>query len=231
MIYIDMANYNDDDDEKPVLQHLMLGQLTEIIKQKDGETVALFDEAHNLLHSEEMVEWLQKAAREWARYESALHFVTQSTQEFVKRAKGVGEGQENDRQTIFEQCSTISVFLSPETERETLKQIGLETDELIDVAQTGLVPARADDNYTTFLSAFTDRESWYEYQVEASPLMQHILNYDADEHDAEFGDFGGYVESFDGDDDHERERDSQEMELELPGGATIEDLMSEATAD
>lgn len=160
---------------KSVNLQLAVGQVSQLIKQTSGETIFVIDEAHNLLHSPEMVDWLNKAAREWRRYDAALWFVTQSPQEFIRAATGTG-GEENKRETIMEQCSIVQVMHAPRVSADTLGEFGLP-ESGIDAVQTDLVPGSANRPYSEcLLSARTER-GWIRTQIEASPVHATSIDF------------------------------------------------------
>ncbi|WP_129116612.1 VirB4 family type IV secretion system protein [Halegenticoccus tardaugens] len=189
MIYLDLKNFNHASEaEKSVQLHLMLGQIGQKIKRAPGETIFLIDEAHLLMHSREMVEWLQNAARAWARYDACLWFVTQSPREFIERARDTGEGEENQRSTILEQCTTRQVFRTPMTTSELFKDLGMNDIQTKYVMQKA-VPGKAQRGYSECLINFQDREGWWECHVEAAPFQDVLWNYSHQDD----GDFDEYL--------------------------------------
>lgn len=159
---------------KSVNLQLAVGQVTQLIKQTEGETIFVIDEAHNLLHSPEMVDWLNKAAREWRRYDAALWFVTQSTQEFVRAARD--SGVENKRETIVEQCSTIQIMNAPLVQAETLAGFNLP-ERHADTVQNDLVPGSAGKGYSECVLSFRDGRGWVRTHVEAAPEHAESLTF------------------------------------------------------
>lgn len=176
MAYLDMRQLAGQTDgaESANLQ-LAVSQVSQIIKQTDGETIFVIDEAHNLLHSPEMVDWLNKAAREWRRYDAALWFVTQSPEEFVSHA---GEhGTENKRKTILEQCSTVQILKAPRVDAETLEKFGLPKHHA-DTVQKDLVPGSDDEeDYSECLISFQNERGWIRTQIEASPALGASIDF------------------------------------------------------
>lgn len=190
MAYIDLSQFNEASEaEKSVMLHLIFGQVYQKVKRTQGEIIFLIDEAHFLLHSEEMIEYLQDAARSWARYDAALWFVTQSPREFIERAQSIGEGQENQRRTILDQCSTIQTFRTPRIEPELLMEgLGQNRSQANFVRNTA-VTGSSESLYSECLIHFQDREGWWESQIEASPFEDLVWNYAGRKH----GDFDRYL--------------------------------------
>lgn len=196
MAYIDLSQFNEASEaEKSVMLHLIFGQVYQKVKRTRGEIIFLIDEAHFLLHSEEMIEYLQDAARSWARYDAALWFVTQSPREFIERAQSIGQGQENQRRTILDQCSTIQTFRTPRIEPELLMDgLGQNRSQANFVRNTA-VTGSSDKQYSECLVHFQDREGWWESRIEASPFEDLVWNYAGRKH----GDFHQYlVNNWDG---------------------------------
>lgn len=175
MAYIDMAQKRDSSDaEKSAEILLALSQIGQKIKRAPGRTVFLIDEAHVLFHSASMVDWLQKAAREFARFTSSLWFVSQSPEEFVQRREGVGQGEENKRRAIVEQCAVIQVFSSPKATPSTLRQFGLNEHQ-VRAVKNELTPGWAGEGYSNCLIHFEDMANWMELRVEAPPKLHDVL--------------------------------------------------------
>ena len=189
MAYLDLSQFSEASDaEKSVMLQLMLGQVYEKVKRSPGEVVFLIDEAHHLLHSDEMVAWLEEAARAWARYDACLHFVTQSPREFIERAQSVGDGQENRRRTILEQCSTIQAFRTPRIEPRLLADLGMNENQ-IDFVKNRATTGKSHRGYSECLIRFQDRRGWWESYVQASPYQDRAWKYTARKH----GDFDEYM--------------------------------------
>lgn len=190
MAYVDLSQFNEASEaEKSVMLHLIFGQVYQKVKRTQGEIIFLIDEAHFLLHSEEMIEYLQDAARSWARYDAALWFVTQSPREFIERAQSIGSGQENQRRTILDQCSTIQTFRTPRIEPELLMDGLGQNRRQADFVRNGAVTGKSSHGYSECLIHFQDREGWWESQIEASPFEDLVWNYASRNH----GDFDQYL--------------------------------------
>jgi hypothetical protein len=192
MAYLDLQQLQGQSDaEKSVMLHLMLSQVYEKVKRTDGKLVFMIDEAHILLHSDEMVQWLQKAAREWARYDACMWFISQSPREFLQQSGTKEVGQENHRRTIVDQCSTIQLFRTPRVDPETLEQFGLNGRQ-ISFVRDEATPGKAGKGYSECLIHFEDKQGWFPTYVEASPFEDHVLRYTPREH----GGFGVYLREF-----------------------------------
>lgn len=194
MAYLDLRQFRDSSAaEKSAMFRLMLDQVNQKVKRTEGETIFLIDEAHFLLHSEEMVNWLQKAAREWARYDACLWFCSQSPREFI--AQTTGDDGENKRRTIYEQCSTVQFFRTrgldtDDEEDDILPKFGLNERQVKHVKK-GMHPGKEGD-YSQSLIQFDDRpESWFPLHIEASPVEDAICTYTP----REDGDFAAYMEA------------------------------------
>jgi hypothetical protein len=177
MAYLDLRQLQGETSaEKSVMLHLMLSQVAQKAKRTEGKLVFMIDEAHVLLHSEEMVQWLQRAAREWARYDAAMWFISQSPREFVQQSAERSTGQENQRRTIADQCSTIQIFRTPRVEPETLAQFGLNRRQIQFIREEA-VPGKAGKGYSECLTYFEDHQSWFETFVSAAPFEDLVIKY------------------------------------------------------
>ncbi|WP_226013631.1 VirB4 family type IV secretion system protein [Halomicrobium salinisoli] len=190
MAYLDLRQFQSSSEaEKSVMLQLMLGQVYEKVKRSQGKVVFLIDEAHVLLHSEKMVEWLQKAAREWARYDAALWFVSQSPREFLASMQGHDEAEESHRRTIVDQCSTIQCYRTPGVEPEILEQLGLNRNQ-VEFVKRKATPGKAGKGYSECLTKLDDYQSWFPTFVEAAPYEDTLLQYTRRDH----GDFEEYLD-------------------------------------
>ncbi|MCU4801809.1 hypothetical protein OB920_15625 [Halobacteria archaeon HArc-gm2] len=190
MAYLDLRQFRGSSDaEKSVMLQLMLGQVYEKVKRSRQKVVFLIDEAHVLLHSERMVTWLQKAAREWARYDAALWFVSQSPREFLSSMQGHAAAEESHRRTIVDQCSTVQCYRTPSVEPEILRELGLNSTQ-IQFVKRKATPGKAAAGHSECLIKLDDYQSWIPTYVEASPFEDTVLQYSRREH----GDYSEYVE-------------------------------------
>lgn len=169
MAYLDLQQFAGDANvEKSIGLQIALSQITQKIKQAPGQTIFMIDEAHVLYGSKRIVRWLERASREWARYEACMWSVSQSPEEFVHRLDSVSSGQENKRQVIREQTSMRQVFYSPETDVGTLSKFGLEPGQ-INTAKNELTPGRGHDHSESLIQT-NDYDGWIRTKIETLPL-------------------------------------------------------------
>ena len=176
MAYLDLTHLdNSDAAEKSIGLQIALTQIAQKIKQAPGQTIFMIDEAHLLYQSERLVDWLQKAVREWARYEACMWSVSQSPEEFVQQIDSASVNTENKRQVIREQCSTLQVFYSNKTSNDTLDKFGLGS-ESINVAKNELTPGRSakgqEDGFSECLIQFNGEDGWLRSRVETMPICR-----------------------------------------------------------
>jgi hypothetical protein len=173
MAYLSMPGLSDGTDAaKSIGLQLALSQISEKIKRTPGPTLFAIDEAHVLYQNEETINWLQSAARRWARYDAAMWSISQSPEEFVTSLSGTSDNQENKRQMILEQSATLQAFYLPNTDPDTLEKFDMEPPQ-IRAAKNDLVPGRNND-YSTCLVQFDDLQGWVECRVETSPVTDAI---------------------------------------------------------
>lgn len=170
MAYLDLhALSGAEDTEKSAMLQLVLAQVREKIKQAPGETILMLDEAHVLLDTERTANWLQKAAREFARYEACLFYLSQAPQDFVS-----GEGETAARDTIRQQCSMVHFFRTPGADPAVLEQFGLNKTQRGFVRDEA-VRGRAGKGYSECLINATDVEGWLPCYIEASPAEHAVI--------------------------------------------------------
>lgn len=198
MAYLNLHQIRKQDDlDTSAMLMLMLDQVSEKIKRAPGRTKFVIDEAHALLHSEKTVSWINKAVREWARYDASMHFVSQSPSEFIQGTETETEDEkENKKRPIIEQSSIIRLFNMPKTPPSVLQSLGggdtehtTLNDTQIETVRGGLVPGEMNLGYSECLTAFEDREGWWPVRVESSPFEHHVLNYKPSKH----GNFTDYI--------------------------------------
>lgn len=184
MAYLDLQQFQGQSDaERSAMLQLMLGQVSEKIKRAQGESVFMIDEAHFLLHSDEMSSWLEKAAREWARYEACMWFISQHPSEFVS-----DDGADSSKDKITAQCSTIQLYRTPKVDLETLRKFGLNDKQAREVKEQ-LVTGKSGRGFSECLLQLQDKQGWFPTYVEAAPFEDLVLNYTARKH----GSFDDYV--------------------------------------
>jgi hypothetical protein len=176
MAYLDLTHLeNSEAAEKSIGLQIALSQIGQKIKQAPGQTIFMIDEAHLLYQSERLVDWLQKAVREWARYEACMWSVSQSPEEFVQQIDSSDSNTENKRQVIREQCSTLQVFYSNKTSIDTLDKFGLGSESIY-AAKNNLTPGRSakgqEDGYSECLIQFNGEDGWLRSRVETMPLCR-----------------------------------------------------------
>jgi hypothetical protein len=173
MAYLSLPSLSDGTDAaKSIGLQLALSQISEKIKRTPGPTLFAIDEAHVLYQNEETINWLQSAARRWARYDAAMWSISQSPEEFVNSMSGTSDNQENKRQMILEQSATLQAFYLPNTDPNTLAKFGMEPPQ-IRAAKNDLVPGRNND-HSTCLVQFDDLQGWLECRVNTSPVTDAI---------------------------------------------------------
>ena len=181
MIYLDLKQFqNADDAEKAAMLQLMLTLVANKIRTMEGEKLFMIDEAHFLLHSDAMSQWLEGAAREWARYDAALWFISQHPDEFVSLSES---GEDSEKDEILAQCSTMQIYYTPNVTEEVWETLGLNERFRRMVSET-LTPGKAGEGYSECIMNFDDRKGWLPIYVEASPLEELMLNYTPREHGA-----------------------------------------------
>lgn len=176
MAYLDLTHLeNSEAAEKSIGLQIALSQIAQKIKQAPGQTIFMIDEAHLLYQSERLVDWLQKAVREWARYEACMWSVSQSPEEFVQQIDSSNSSTENKRQVIREQCSTFQVFYSNKTSVGTLDKFGLGSESIY-AAKNNLTPGRSakgqENGYSECLIQFDGEDGWLRSRVETMPLCR-----------------------------------------------------------
>jgi len=157
---------------KSVMLQLMLEKVYQTVKRTPGETVFWIDEAHYLLHSEETVEWLQRASRHWRHYEAGVWFASQSPDEFISG----DDLAENHQDTIRSQATTTQ-FTECDISEEHAKEFGMN-EEQHQYITTRATRGDSGTGYSETLINFNDTEGWVRTQVRASPFEDALLTYD-----------------------------------------------------
>lgn len=194
MAYLDLSQLETDNDaEESAMMSLAQSQVTQKVRQTPGEKLVLVDEAHQLLHSDEMVTWLQKQFREVARYNAYYWLVSQHPSEFLSSNS---EGANSDKKrALVDQCSQIQIYNMPRANADVLGEFVPHADHaLVDTIKNGLTAAREHKGYTECVMEVTDNDKpgWHRVQVEASPFEDYVFHYTPSEH----GNFDEYMARF-----------------------------------
>lgn len=187
MVYLDLKQFqNSADAEKAAMLQLMLTLVANKIRTTEGEKIFMADEAHFLLHSESMSQWLSSAAREWARYDAALWFISQHPEEFVTTDQA--DDADSKKDEILGQVSMMQVYYASNVKPEVWRAFGLN-DHHISLIDESLTRGKSGQGYSECLISFDDRKGWLPIYVEASPLEHLLLTYTPREDD----DFDTYL--------------------------------------
>ncbi|WP_157972533.1 helix-hairpin-helix domain-containing protein [Saliphagus sp. LR7] len=173
--------------DKSTMLQLLLRNVYEMVKRAPEETIFVIDEAHYLLHSEEMLPWLQQAARHWRHYDAGLWFLSHRPDEFIS-----GDDDEaGHKDAIRGQCTTTEFFRVKDLDRPVADAFGLNESQYNFVTSEA-VTGEADVGYSTGIVGFSDEEEWYTFEVSAGSFEDALLSYDPDTHGA----FQQYIRSY-----------------------------------
>lgn len=192
MAYLDMDQLDTDNDaEQSAMLSLAQSQITQKVRRSEGELLCLIDEAHMLLYNDAQVSYLQRAFREWARYDAAMWLVSQHPSKFL--ADNSEDKNSDKKQALLDQTSFTQIFNMGRIKREVIREF-VPNDALVDTIKTDLTPARDEAGCTECVVNVTDNDKpgWHRVRIEASPLEDYVLNYDPDDH----GDFDRYMHRF-----------------------------------
>jgi hypothetical protein len=160
--------------------NLALSQVYEAVKRAPGKTLFIIDEAHYLLDSEEMLQWLDQASRHWRHNDAGLWFCSQDPGDF---AAAEDDDEEQNKNVIRSQAQTVELFSLRSLSEETAKvyQLNeLQREYLLNTATAGTETTK---NYTDCLVDYPDVEGWMQSEVRLSPLEKLIhTEYDPQEH-------------------------------------------------
>ncbi|QIB79076.1 transfer complex protein [Haloferax volcanii] len=186
MAYLDLHSLSGSDDaEKSAMLMLMLSQVREKIKAAPGETVLMLDEAHVLLDNPRTANWLQKAAREFARYDASLWFLSQSPKDFVS-----ADSETDARDTIRGQCGMVHIFRTPAVDDDVLAEFGLNQTQREFVREKA-VRGKSGRGYSECLIYAEDIAGWIPTYVETSPAEDAVLSWSRDDGDEALADHQG----------------------------------------
>lgn len=192
MAYIDGSNLRDSDDaEKSVNLIARIMQVETLVHETSDDVVFLGDEAHVLLQGH-LVEWLQKAYREFARDHGVLWMVSQSPQDFLRAMQGTSENEENHRRTLVTQSAFVQVFRCSDMDNpELLRELGFNEKQIKRVTQK-LTTGWSGKGYSECFMRFSDVNGWVEVRVQAAESLARAITYEP-EHGEFYGGFWNYV--------------------------------------
>ncbi|WP_157972434.1 hypothetical protein [Saliphagus sp. LR7] len=173
--------------DKSTMLQLLLRNVYEMVKRAPEETIFVVDEAHYLLHSEEMLPWLQQAARHWRHYNAGLWFLSHRPDEFISGDED-GAGHKN---AIRGQCTTTEFFRLKDLDWSVGRAFGLNESQYNFVTSQA-VTGEADVGYSTGIVGFSDEEEWYTFEVASGDFEDALLSYNPDKHGA----FKSYIRRF-----------------------------------
>ncbi len=165
--------------DKSTMLQLLLRNVYEMVKRAPGETIFVIDEAHYLLHSEEMLPWLQQAARHWRHYDAGLWFLSHRADEFISG----NDDEAGHKDAIRGQCTTTEFFRLKDLDRSVADAFGLNESQYNFVTSEA-VTGEADVGYTTGIVGFSDEQEWYTFRVSSGNFEDALLSYDPETHGA-----------------------------------------------
>ncbi len=165
--------------------NMALGQVYETVKRAE-QTMFVIDEAHYLLESKDMLQWLSQASRHWRHNNAGLWFLTQELEDFVKDDD---DEKESYKDVIRQQTNTVKLFSSKEIPSAAIDKFDLN-DRQIEYITKKATRGNKGQGYANCLIDFNEVEGWVRSHVKLSPVEELITTYEPDEH----GHFEEYLE-------------------------------------
>ncbi|MFC4989616.1 hypothetical protein [Saliphagus infecundisoli] len=173
--------------DKSTMLQLLLRNVYEMVKRAPEETIFVVDEAHYLLHSEEMLPWLQQAARHWRHYNAGLWFLSHRPDEFISG----DDDRAGHKNAIRGQCTTTEFFRLKDIDWSVGKAFGLNESQYNFVTSQA-VTGQAGVGHSTGIVGFSDEEEWYTFEVASGEFEDALLSYNPDKHGA----FQSYIRPY-----------------------------------
>lgn len=173
--------------DKSILLPLVMRKINEAVKRADGPVWVIFDEAHYLLNSDEMVDWLQRAYRHFRQQGAGMWCLSQRPEEFANK-DSVERGDGNDdKDSIRGMSSIIQWFSVPDLDDSVAQMWGMNDDQAHFVREE----ARPGNlgNYASGIVTFNSESEWYTFETQAGFVEDAMINYDPSDH----GDFDEYM--------------------------------------
>lgn len=165
--------------DSSTMLELMLKSVYETVKIAPDETIFLIDEAHYLLHSARMREWLQQSARHWRHYNAGLWFVTHRPDEFLSHESTDPDGHKD---AIRGQCNIVTFYRLSDLTWADAQKFGLNENQWQYVT-SGAVTGEAGVGHSTGILSLADEQGWSTFEVKAGPFEDALLSWDPDDGD------------------------------------------------
>ncbi len=172
-------------DTRTTMLAAALGEVHEAVKNAPGETLFIIDEAHHLLKSPRILNWLEERSRHWRHTQAGLWFISQHPGDFVIDEDA---DKQQHKAVIRDQAQVMDLFGMDD--REALENFGLNSEQvefLKEEASRGETDAA---NHTDCLVNHPDIQGWMEAAITVSAGEHSIFSYDPDED----GTYGSYID-------------------------------------
>lgn len=173
-------------DESTMLD-LALGQVYETVKRAPGKTMFIIDEAHYLLESKELLQWLEQSARHWRHNDAGLWFLSQYPGDFVDAED---DDKERSKDVIRSQAQTVELFCTENFDLADAGEYDLNERQATFLRDYATAGEEDEKNYTDCLVDYPTVEGWVRTQIRLSPFEETVYSYDPDED----GDFEAYLD-------------------------------------
>lgn len=162
-----------------------LGEVHEAVKRAPEKTLVIVDEAHHLLKSERILDWLESGARHWRCTDAGLWFVSQHPKDFVTDADA---DQQQRKNVIRDQAQIVDLFHT--TDREALADFGLNEGQISFLAEDASHADSKGVNHSDCLVNHPDVEGWLRAWVSVTSGEKSVFSYAEDKH----GPYPNYID-------------------------------------
>lgn len=157
---------------------LILRYIYEAVKSAPGDVKVVIDEAHYLLHSPRIRQWLQQSARHWRHHRAGLWFLTHRPDEFVS-----GDDDEDaHKNAIRAQCNTIEFLRTKDLEWPTARDHFHMNWNIYQFVKNQAVTGESGEGYSTGAVFFRDRPGWNTFEIKVGPFEHALLSWKEDDH-------------------------------------------------
>ncbi len=172
-------------DDRTTMLSVALGEVHEAVKNTAGKTMFVIDEAHYLLKSPRILNWLEERSRHWRHNEAGLWFVSQHPGDF----KAAEDDDEQQQKSVIRDQAQITEFF-PTDDKEALEHFDLNREEIAFLRED---TTRVDESAKDFSECLIDHpesEGKMRARITVTDAESSIFSYDREDH----GPYGNYIE-------------------------------------
>lgn len=162
--------------DRTTMLSVALGEVYEAVKRAEGETLFVIDEAHHLLKSPRILQWLEESARHWRHNTAGLWFVSQHPKDF---AAAEDADEQQNKNVIRDQAQITEIFRTDDD--DALAEFGLNSEQIEFVTDEATM-GETSSGRSECLIDHPEIQGWLQAVIRLTDAEHSIFSYDPEKH-------------------------------------------------